>query len=139
MFNQKTKYKIILGLMILAVAASAILSFIPLEEACDIGGSGDSCVIIQTSDYEETFGIKNAHIGLIAFPILAILTIFELRRPRKYQKKMIHFGMLIGSMFAIYFLYIQFFILKAMCKYCMVVDLAVIASFFLIISWEKKK
>src|SRR6056297_1915373 len=128
--TQKTRYKIILGLMIISIIISAILSFIPLEQACDIGGGENSCVIVQTSDYEKTFGINNAHLGLIAFPIIAILTIIELKHPRKCQKKMIQFGITIGTMFAIYFLYVQLFILEAICKYCIVVDLAIIASLF---------
>jgi len=138
MIKQKTRYKIILGLMILAIVMSAILSFIPIEQACEIVGPGNSCMIVQSSDYEKTFGINNAHLGLIAFPVLAILTILELKRPRKYQKGMILFGMTMGSLFALYFLYIQIFILNALCKYCMVVDISVILSLILIIFWEKK-
>lgn len=137
--TQRTRYKIILALMITSIISSAMLSFIPLEQACGIGGEGDSCVAVQTSEYEKTFGINNAHIGLVAFPILAILTILELKRPRKYQKKMITFGMTLGAMFAIYFIYLQFFVIKAFCKYCIVVDIAVILSLGLILLWKEKE
>ena len=125
--------------MVLATIASIILSFIPLEQACGKGNSGDSCLIVQTSQYETTFGIKNAHMGLIAFPILAILAIFEIKRPRIYQKKAITLGIIIGSLFALYFLYIQIFILHAICKYCLITDLAILLSLGLIIFWNKNK
>jgi uncharacterized membrane protein len=133
--KNKTKYTIILILMIIATASSLVLTFIPLQKAC---GASEGCTIVNTSKYETTLGIKNAHIGLIAFPILAILTILELRKSRKYQKRLITLGMLIGSAFAIYFLYIQFFILEALCKYCLIIDVGVLLSLALILFFEEK-
>lgn len=121
--------------MILATISSIILTFVPLQKAC---GANNGCSIVNTSEYETTFGIKNAHLGLIAFPILAIFTILELRKSKKYQKRLITLGMLIGSAFAVYFLYIQFFVLKALCKYCLVVDIGVLLSMTLILFFEEK-
>lgn len=121
--------------MILATIASVVLTFTPLDVAC---GQNSGCTIVNTSKYESTFGIKNAHLGLIAFPILGILTILELRKSKRYQKRLITLGMLIGGIFAIYFLYIQFFVLKAICKYCMVVDFGVLLSLGLILFFEEK-
>lgn len=133
--KNKTKYSIILILMIIATIASIILSTMTIEQAC---GEDTGCTIVNTSQYERTFGIKNAHLGLIAFPILAILTIFELRKKSKYRKRLIQLGITIGSVFAIYFLYLQIFILKALCKYCLVVDIGVLISLGLIFIKEKK-
>lgn len=137
--KRETKYKILFGLMLLAIVVSIVLSFIPLEEAC--GGTlskPSSCTIVQTSQYETTFGIKNPYIGLVAFPILAILIFFEIKKPKKRQKRAITIGMSIASILALYFLYIQFFVLNAICKYCMIVDFAVLASMILIIFWDEK-
>ncbi|MBS3084709.1 vitamin K epoxide reductase family protein [Candidatus Pacearchaeota archaeon] len=137
--KKETKYKIIFVLMILSLVASIILSFVPIEQAC--GGALEllgGCNVVQASQYESIFGMKNAHIGLIAFPVLAILTLFELKKPRRYQKKAITIGMAIGSLIAIYFLYIQFFVLEAICQYCMIVDFAVLISLGLIIFWDEK-
>lgn len=126
--------------MILAAISSIILSFVSLEDAC--GGTltdPTGCTLVQTSEYESMFGLKNAHIGLVVFPILAILTFLELKRPKKHQKTAITLGMAIGSVIALYFIYIQFFILKAVCQYCMVVDVAVLVSMALIIFWDEKE
>ena len=138
--KNKTKYKIILTLMIIAFITSIILSFVPLDKACgeSLDQKPGSCTIVQTSKYESTFGIKNAHIGLIIFPFLAIITFLELKRPRKYQKKVITLIMIGSSLFALYFIYIQFFVLKAICKYCMVVDFSILISMALIIVWDEK-
>lgn len=132
--KNKTKYTLILVLMLLATIASIMLSFISLDQAC---GNDGNCSIVQTSKYEKTFGIKNAHLGLIAFPILMILTLFELRRTNLYRKRLIQLGIIVGSAFAIYFLYIQIFILKAVCKYCLVVDIGVLIALGLIFLEEK--
>jgi uncharacterized membrane protein len=83
-------------------------------------------------------GIKNAHLGLLAFPLLALFTFLEMKRPKKYQKIIINTGISIASLIAIYFLYLQFVILKAICQYCMVVDFAVLLSLLLIIFWDEK-
>ncbi len=134
--KKETKYKIILVLMVLSLAASIVLSFVPLNEAC--GGASSSCTIVQTSQYEKLFfGINNSHIGLVAFPILAILIIFELKKPKRYQKIALTTGMILGSVMALYFMYLQFFVLHAICKYCMVVDFSVLASMALIIFWDE--
>lgn len=133
--RNKTKYIIIVILMIVATIASLMLSTMTLEQAC---GESAGCTIVQTSKYETTFGIKNAHIGLIAFPLLAILAIFELKRTNRYRKKLIQLGLILGSTFAIYFLYLQFFVLKAICKYCLVIDFVVLISLGLIFLEEKQ-
>jgi len=134
--KNKTKYIIILIMLVLATAASIVLSFVSLNQAC---GQNQGCTIINTSKYETTLGIKNAHIGLIAFPILAILTILELKKSNKYRKKLLQIGIIVGSAFAIYFLYIQIFLLKALCKYCLVVDIGVLISLGVIFLKEKSK
>jgi uncharacterized membrane protein len=133
--KNKTKYTIILILMLLATVASLVLTFVPLEKAC---GNSQSCTVVQTSQYESTLGIKNAHLGLIAFPILAILTLFEIKKTNKYRKRLLGLGIILGSMFAVYFLYIQLFILKAVCKYCLVVDIGTLISLGLIFIEEKE-
>ncbi len=132
--KNKTKYTIILVIMIIATITSLILSTMTIEQAC---GDDAGCSIVQTSKYETTFGIKNAHIGIITFPILAILAIFELKRKSKYRKRLIQIGIIIGSAFAIYFLYLQIFVLKALCKYCLIVDLGVLISLGTIFLEEK--
>jgi uncharacterized membrane protein len=135
----KTEYLIISGLMIISTIMSLVLTFMPLEQACGIGGGEGSCIIVQTSDYEETFGIKNSIFGLIAFPILAILAAIESRKTKKHQKKMIKLGLIFASIMAIYFIYLQFFVLKAICKYCMIIDIAILISLGLLIFNKNKK
>jgi len=132
----KTKYKVILGILILVIIASGILSFVSIEQAC--GGVQTTCYAVQTSQYETTFGIKNAHAGLVIFSLLAILTILHIKKPSKLKKNIILLGIIGGATFALYFLYLQFFALNAICKYCMVIDVGMLIQLGIIIFWKEK-
>jgi uncharacterized membrane protein len=131
------KYIAILAIFILALVASAILSFVSIEQAC--GGIQTSCYAVQTSQYETTFGIKNAHLGLFIFSLMAILTFLHIKNPSKYKKQMLTIGIIGGTLFAIYFLYLQFSVLKALCRYCMIIDIGMLLQFGIIILWKEKK
>ena len=133
----KAKYITILVIFLLAIIASGILSFVSVEQAC--GGIQTTCYAVQTSKYESTLGIKNAHAGLFIFSLMAILTFLQIKNPSKSKKQMITLGIIGGALFAFYFLYIQFFILDAMCKYCMVIDIGMLMNLGIIILWKEKK
>lgn len=143
------KYKTILFLIALGLIASIILSFVPLEKACgpvlDRGSSSTNtetlsdCTIVQTSKYETTLGFQNAHLGLIAFSLLFIITFLHEKKPTKKKKQLITLGLIFGSAMAIYFIYIQFFVLQAVCKYCMVTDIGILLSLGIILFMKDKK
>jgi len=135
--KNKAKYAVILAIFILTMLASGILTFVSVEEAC--GGIQTTCYAVQTSQYETTFGIKNAHIGLFVFSIMAILTLLQIKKPSKYKKNVLNLGIILGTIFALYFLYLQFFVLDALCKYCMVIDIGMLINLGIIILWKEKK
>lgn len=132
------KEVILLIIFMLCLAASIILSFVPLEKAC--GGVSNGCYIVNTSQYETTLGIKNSNIGIAAFVMLIVFTL-ERRfyKKTKLNKSIITLGVIVGALFSIYFLYIQFFVLKLMCKYCMVIDLGMLISLGIILFWKEEK
>ena len=132
----KTKYVILLTIFIIAFICSGILTFVSVEEDC--GGVQTTCYAVQTSQYETTFGIKNAHMGLVAFSIMAILIFLHLKQPTKNKKQIIKIGIILGSIFALYFLYIQFFVIDALCKYCMIIDMGMLINLGIIAFWKEK-
>ncbi len=134
--KRKSKYIILLIIFILCFIASAILSFIPPEEAC---GSIDSgCYIINTSEYAKTIGVKNCYFGLIAFSVLIFLTIWYILKPKEYKKQLILIALIIGSIFAIYFIYLQLIVIQACCQYCMVVDMGTVLGLAIAVFWKEK-
>jgi uncharacterized membrane protein len=134
---KKTKYIILIAIFFISFVASAVLSFVPAEQAC--GGVQTTCYVVQTSEYEKTLGINNSYFGLVAFPILLIFTFSHIKKPKKYKKQMIFLGIIGGALFAIYFLYLQFFVIQALCKYCMVVDVGALLSLGILSLWKEKK
>ena len=130
------KNNTLLFIFIVCFIASAILSFIPAEEAC--GRVQTSCYAVQNSSYDQTIGIKNSYLGLIAFGGLIILTASQMKKPKKYKKTLIIIGIIAGSLFAVYYIFLQAFVIKAFCKYCMVIDSGILASLILVFAWRQK-
>ena len=122
-------------LLLLATVASMILSFVPINEAC---GHSAGCSIVQASQYESTFGFKNAHLGLVAFATLFIITLLHDKKPTKKTKQIVLAGLVLGSLVALYFLYLQFFVLHAICKYCMIADFGIILSLIIFFIFKDK-
>jgi hypothetical protein len=47
-------------------------------------------------------------------------------------------GVILSSLIAIYFLYLQIFVIHALCKYCMVVDVGSLIGLFIAVFWRTK-
>ena len=119
------KYLLIIIFLLISLASSAILAFEPLSVVCNVE---QGCALVQNSVYAHTFGIKNSLYGVGIFSLLSIITVLQILKPTKIKKKIIKFSLIVGSAIAIYFLVLQIFVLHAYCKYCLVVDLSVIAA-----------
>lgn len=130
------KYLALLAVFVMCFLASAILSFIPPEQAC--GSSKSGCYIINTSEYAKVIGIENCYFGLIAFSFLIFFTIWHILKPKKYKKQLILIILALGSVFAIYFIYLQLIVIKACCQYCMVVDIGTLLGLTIALFWKEK-
>ncbi len=74
------------------------------------------CYKVQHSKYSKTFGIPNSILGLIMYIAILIMTI-------AYSMGLLSiipiiFIICFGLLFSFYFLYIQKYILKAYCTWC---------------------
>jgi uncharacterized membrane protein len=132
----KLKYKILLALFVICFLASLILSFVSIEQAC--GGTQTGCYAVQTSQYEKTLGIKNAYFGLVAYLLIGFLAALQIKHANKERKNIITTGVVFASLIAVYLLYIQFFVLHAVCKYCMVIDSSTLISLAIVLFWKEK-
>ena len=82
---------------------------------------GKGCDIVQQSVYGQVFGIKLPFLAIFAFIILLILYF--------YNKKIFYFGIFLGTLFSLYLITVQLFILKHICSNCMIVDIIMILIF----------
>ncbi len=131
MLKIKYKYSIILIIFILALFSSLFLSqgFVcNAKEVCDIENS--SSLFIPEK-------VTTGYLGIFIFIFLSIITYLHIREPEKIKKLIIYAGIVIGSIIAIYFLYLQQFILKSYCIYCIIIDIGLLIALLLIaFNWK---
>ncbi len=128
------KYKIFLFIFAIGLISSIIITSNNSTGICQIG---DGCDTVNNSSYGSTLGIKNSVYGIFIFSFMILLTLFHMKRPNRHTRRIIHTAVIIGSIIALYFLYIQFFIIRVFCTYCLVVDLGLLVSLiFLFWLWE---
>ena len=130
------KYKILLALFIISLISSFMLSIASQAstEFCDVNGD-TGCSAVYNSQYSQIFGIKNCHIGVVVFFVLSILTYLQMKKPTRQKKGIINYSTIIGFVFAVYFLYLQQFVLFEYCWYCLTVDLSMVFAFGVVV-WK---
>lgn len=128
----KHKYKIFLIIFLICLASSIVL-VATSTKYCASGG----CDEVQNSKYAYFLGIKNSLYGILVFAVLTLATLVHMKKPKEHTRLIINWGILLGSLVAIYFLILQIFIIKAFCQWCLVVDVGMIVALGLMIIFEK--
>ncbi len=91
------------------------LSDVPL--ICDVNGM-DGCNIVAQSPYSRLAGVPIALYGVFFFSLVFVLAALALWMPRRtFVRALAALGVL-GLIASVIFLGIQFFLIKAMCLYC---------------------
>lgn len=110
---------------------------------CKVIDGGNSCQTVQQSKYSQTFGIDNPYFGMVGFSILIIICSIQLiksnHRASKHFDYILLIGPIISGLVALYFIYLQIFVIRAFCVYCLVVDACSIALFIMLLSLIIKK
>lgn len=140
------KNKILFAIFLIAFISSAILISVNIASKngndsgfCLTGDDGKSdCQNVQNSRYAYFLGVSNSFYGLFIFAALSILTFMQIRRKNKKRQILIDTSAVIGFLIALYFIYLQIFVIKDFCKYCLVIDIGLIIAFALIVQTEIK-
>ncbi len=92
------------------------------------------CEAVNSSRYAELGGIPIALFGLLAYLLILVLFIMELKFPEWQDSLLLaNFGVTFGgTLYSFYLTYLEIFVLKAICPFCVVS--AVIIILLLIIS-----
>jgi len=128
------KYKIFLMVFIISLISSIILYSNSIKEICN---PGESCDVVNNSVYGSTFGIKNSFYGIFIFSFMIAVTLFHIKNPNKLTRRIIYTGVILGSIVALYFLYLQFFVIKAFCNLCLIVDFSLLISLIFLFCLRK--
>lgn len=108
-----------------AYLAKSALTSSPL--VCDIQGLND-CNTVAGSSYSKLYGVPLAVYGVGFYAALLVLSILLVYRPSKLVAKLLVAVSILGALSSAYFLYLQLYVILALCIYCVV---SAIISFFL--------
>jgi len=134
---KKYKYKIFLVFFVIGLIISLILTFANQNQLC----SNSRCNLVLSSKYASLLGVKNSFYGAIIFAALSIITFFQIRKPSKNKENLIKYSLIASSLISLYFLYLQQFILKAYCPYCLIVNISNLINLIILIlacqTWKR--
>lgn len=85
------------------------------KPACIIG---KDCKIVTESRYAKTFGIENTIFGIIYYGAFLAALLIPLPLPREVML----FATGCASIYSVYMTYLQLFVIRGICDYCMVVN-----------------
>lgn len=115
----------------LALAGFAISAYLTYNHlggtvpAC-VGGSG-GCASVQTSRYSEVLGVPVALIGLIGYAAMVVAAVIRGWRAAVFGV----FVALTGALFSLYLTYLELFVIRAICQWC-VASAAVVLAYLVL-------
>jgi uncharacterized membrane protein len=115
----------------IAPGAVLVLSFVGLADSsylaqselsgqpliCDVSGLS-GCNIVAQSAYSHLFGIPLGVYGLGFYGLILALAAFELFFADSFVRKSLRIVALVGVLASAFFMYLQFFVIDAICIYC---------------------
>lgn len=101
--------------------------------SCSINGVFDGCRIVAESAYSHLFGIPLGVYGVVFYGTIFILAALALVTVSVYATHLLRMLAIIGALASAVFIYIQIFLIGALCLYC--VTSAVISFIILVIVW----
>jgi uncharacterized membrane protein len=105
-------------------AISAYLAWTHVSGAAPVCvGNSDGCETIQTSRYSEILGVPVAALGLFAYATMLVCAVLR----GEGAAILGVFLALIGVLFSAYLTYLDLFVIRAICQWCMANVAAVIA------------
>jgi uncharacterized membrane protein len=129
----KWLYRISIALVAIGLAVSVYMTVYKYtENSAMCLGSGD-CSVVNASRYSEFYGIPVAVIGIGGYAALLAALALEARNAFfKQNGTLLVFGMsLTAFLFTIYLVYLEIWILKAFCPFCITSQVAMTAMFVL--------
>jgi uncharacterized membrane protein len=111
-----------IGFTVIGLIDSLYLTWIKLANAKAICGGLGNCDYVNSSPYAEFFGVPIALFGAGAYAMILILLVLEGRN--EWVRENGNYGVfgltLFGTLYSLYLTYIEIFVLKAICPYCLV-------------------
>ena len=107
------------------------------ELTCGTGG----CVTVQLSPHSRSFGIEVAAVGFVGYVVLLGLTLLSLQPRWLSSVGLMRLIMALATgavLFTAWLKYLEFFVIGAVCQWCMV-SAALIVLFFVLVVLELRR
>lgn len=120
------------ALAAIGMLGSAYLTWVHYSGQLALCFGAGGCETVQASRYAMVGAVPVAVLGLLAFGAVFALAGLRLRPEPPTWLFTALFGVtLAGTLFAAYLTYVELFVIKAICPWCVVVDSAMAVSFVL--------
>lgn len=108
-------------LSIAGIAVAGYLTYVHYNMGALVCGVGD-CETVQASKYSEMFGIPIAIFGLVAYIVLAVLTIVRstMHEYADIANGIILFILVTGTIYYAYLTYLELNVIYAVCQWCVI-------------------
>ncbi|GIW66986.1 MAG: hypothetical protein KatS3mg095_0884 [Candidatus Parcubacteria bacterium] len=123
MLNQKN---LVFILSLVGFLVSSYLFYIGVKNNSPFCLPNAGCDFVIKSEYSKFLGLPVALWGVFYFGSILLLNYLE-----KY-KNLLKIVSFLGFLFALYLIYIQAFVLKSFCVYCLIADTMAIIIFLLL-------
>lgn len=119
---------LIVLISIAGVLISAYLTWTHLRGTAPVCvGGGSGCETVQTSRYSEILGVPVALLGVFAYTGLLLSAAAKGERAALFGM----FVALAGTLYSIYLTYLELFVIRAICQWCVVSAVLMTAALLL--------
>ena len=77
------------------------------------------CQEVLASSYSEIMGVPIAFGGVVFYLFILINALLYIDRPNKWSFRSLAYVPIAGFLFSLYLTYLQFFVIGALCQYCL--------------------
>jgi uncharacterized membrane protein len=110
---------IILALSALGVVLSLYLTYIHFSESrAAFCAAGTDCDMVRQSGFSTIMGVPVAALGVAGYSVILIVFLTSMKKRTKWL--LLYILALAGFVFSAYLTYLELFVIKAVCMYCIV-------------------
>ena len=121
----------IIILSLLGIFVSGYLTYTHFSGEPVYCGGSNSCELVNSSRFAYLGPIPVSLLGLIGYVVILLLSLIPTQEDRQWPAQLIFGVALIGVMFQLYLSYIEVFVLRAICWWCVSSQIIILLIFIL--------
>jgi uncharacterized membrane protein len=130
---------ILMALDLFGLTVASYLSYVELQGKLPYCGALSGCETVALSDYARVAGIPVAVFGVILSITLFVFAFIWWRTNATWALA-VHYGLsLVGTIFELYFTFVELFILHAVCVWCALYGISLVLRFLIALGvWMRR-